>query len=81
MILHGGAQSSLRPDTVRDNRGDYEVHEGRMQTGYRTAYAGSRLKPLTIREGTAWKANPSSRTGENPPYVAPGKIQERGTRI
>ncbi len=57
MILHGGAQSSLRPDTVWDNRCDYEVHEGRMQTGCRTAYAGSRLKPLTIREGTAWKAS------------------------
>jgi len=55
MILHGGAQSSLRPDTVRDNRCDYEVHEERMQTGYRKAHAGSRLKPPTIREGTAWK--------------------------
>ena len=43
MILHGGALSSLRPDTVRDNRVDHEVHEGRMQTGRRTAYAGSRL--------------------------------------
>ena len=31
MTLHR-AQSSLRPDTVRDNRRDYEVHEGRMQT-------------------------------------------------
>ena len=29
MILHGGAQSSLRPDTVRDNRCDYEAHDGR----------------------------------------------------
>ena len=57
MILHGGAQSSLRPDTVRDNRCDYEAHEGRMQTGRRTAHAGSRLKPLTIQEGTAWKAS------------------------
>jgi hypothetical protein len=57
MILHGGAQSSLRPDTVRDNRWDYEAHEGRMQTGCLTAYAGSGLKPLTIREGTAWKAS------------------------
>ena len=57
MILHGGAQSSLRPDTVRDNRCGYEAHEGRMQTGRRTAHAGSRLKPLTIQEGTAWKAS------------------------
>ena len=31
----------------------HEVHEGRMQTGRRTAYAGSRLKLLTIREGAA----------------------------
>jgi hypothetical protein len=23
----------IRPDTVRDYRGDLEVHEGRMQTG------------------------------------------------
>jgi hypothetical protein len=33
MILHGGAHRVNRPDTVRDYRGDYEVHEGRMQTG------------------------------------------------
>ena len=56
ITLHGGAQSSLRPDTVRDNRSDYEVHEGRMQTGFRAAYAGSTLKPPMTREGTAWKA-------------------------
>ena len=36
---------------------DYEVHEGRMQTGRRTAHAGSRLKLLTIQKGTAWKAS------------------------
>ena len=57
MILHGGAQSSLRPDTVRDNRCDYEMHEGRMQTGRLIAHAGSRLKLLTIQKGTAWKAS------------------------
>jgi hypothetical protein len=58
MILQGGAQSSLRPDTVRDNRCDYEAHEGRrLQTGRRTAHAGSRLKPPLIRKGTAWKAS------------------------
>jgi hypothetical protein len=51
--LQGGAQSSLRPGTDRDNRCDYEVHEGWMQTGHRMAYAGSKLKLLIIREGTA----------------------------
>ena len=55
--LHGGAQSSLWPDTVRDNRDDSEVHKERRQTGRWTAYAGSRLKLPTIQEGTAWKAN------------------------
>ena len=57
ITLQGGAQSSLRPDTVRDNRCDYEVHEGRMQTGRRTAHAGSKLKLLTIQKGNAWKAS------------------------
>src|SRR5215472_17702389 len=57
ITLRGGAQSSPRPDTARGNRCDDEVHEGRMQTGCRTVYAGSRLEPLTIREGTAWKAS------------------------
>ena len=32
ITLQGGAQSSPRPDTVRDNRCDHEAHEGRMQT-------------------------------------------------
>ena len=54
---NGGAQSSPRPDTVRDNRFDYEVHEGRMQTGRLTAHAGSRLKLQTIQKGTAWTAS------------------------
>src|SRR5271157_6070100 len=45
ITLQGGAQSSLRPDTARDNRCDDEAHEGRMQTGCWTAYAGSRLEP------------------------------------
>src|SRR5271166_3849625 len=38
------ALSSPRPGAVRDNRHDHEVHEGRRQTGWRTANAGSRLK-------------------------------------
>ena len=57
ITLPGGVRSSLRPDTVRDNRSDYEAHEGRMQTGRRTEYAGSKLKPPTTWEGAAWKAS------------------------
>ena len=41
---HDGALSSPRPDTERDYRSGHEVHEGRKQTGRRSAYAGSRLK-------------------------------------
>src|SRR5712671_7603841 len=47
---HGGALSSPRPGAVRDNRRGHEMHEGRMQTGWWTANAGSRLKPLTPRK-------------------------------
>ena len=35
------------------------------------AHAGSRLKPPTIGKARL-ESLPSSRTGENPPYVAPG---------
>ena len=76
ITLHGGAQSSPRPDTVRDNRCDHEVHEGRMQTGRRTAHAGSRLKPLIDPGRHRLKSQPSSRTGENPPYGMIGGIEE-----
>jgi hypothetical protein len=44
-------------DALPHSRSDHEVHEGRMQTEHLTAYAGSGLKPLMIREGTAWKAS------------------------
>jgi hypothetical protein len=54
LVTHyGGAQSSPRPDAVRDNRSDYEVHDGRMQTDHQTTHAGSRLKSLMRWEGTA----------------------------
>jgi hypothetical protein len=55
ITLQGGAQSSARPDTARDNRCRHEVHEGRMQTEHRTAHAGSRLKPLMIRKAPLGK--------------------------
>jgi hypothetical protein len=41
------------PAQYGGNRSDPEVHEGRRQTGGQQAYAGSRLKPLMIREGPA----------------------------
>jgi hypothetical protein len=51
--LQGGASAGQRPGAVRDNRPDPEVHEGRRQTGRQQVDAGSRLQPLTIREGPA----------------------------
>ena len=57
-----------RPDSERDNCGDHEVHEGRMQTGRRSANAGSRLKLADDPGRHRLKSQPSSRTGENPPY-------------
>jgi hypothetical protein len=54
---HGGALSSPQARHRADHRSDHEMHEGRMQTGWRSANAGSRLKPLITQEGTAWKAS------------------------
>ena len=77
---HGGAQSSQWPDTVRDNHVDPEVHKGRMQTGWRTANAGSRLKPPITQEGTVWEASLPAVLRENPPYGMIGGIEERSSR-
>ena len=74
--LHGGALSSPRPDSERDNRCGHEVHEGRMQTGRRSAHAGSRLKLIGGSGRRRLTSQPSSRTGENPPYGMIGGIEE-----
>ena len=74
ITLQGGAQSSPRPDTVRDNRGDHEVHEGRMQTGHRTANAGSRLKPLIIGKA------PLGKPVFQPYWGKPAVRNDRGDR-
>ncbi len=55
---------------------DHEVREGRKQTRRQPAYAGSRLKRLMFWEGAVWKCQPSSRTGENPPYGMIGGNEE-----
>ena len=73
--LQGGTSAGQRPGAVRDNRPDPEVHEGRRQTGRQQAHAGSRLKPLTSGKAPP-EGQPSSRTGENPPYGMSGGIEE-----
>ena len=69
-----------RPGAVRDNRRGHEMHEGRMQTGWRTANAGSRLKPPITQEGTVWEASLPAVLRENPPYGMIGGIEERSSR-
>jgi hypothetical protein len=44
----------LRPDAERTTVG-HEIHEGRMQTGWRTANSGSRLKPPITQKGPAFQ--------------------------
>src|ERR1700751_1111833 len=47
-----------------------------MQTGCHGAYVGRRLKRLRPPGRRHWKCQPSSRTGENPPYGMIGGIEE-----
>ena len=44
------------------------MREGRMQTVTQLANAGSRLKPVDAMGRHRLTCQPSSRTGENPPY-------------
>ena len=66
----------LRPDSVRDHRSDHEMHEGRRQTSRPSAHAGSRLKLNDELGRPRLTSQPSSRTGENPPYGMIGGIEE-----
>jgi hypothetical protein len=54
----------------------HELHEGRTQTGRRAAHAGSRLKLIDVPGRPRLISQPSSRTGENPPYGMIGGIEE-----
>jgi hypothetical protein len=60
---HGGAVSR-RP--TRLCAGQPLKHEGRRQTAWRSAYAGSRLKLIAASGRSRLKSQPCSRTGENP---------------
>ena len=52
------------------------MHEGWTQTEREVAYAGSRLKPTSVTGRPHVTSQPSSRTGENPPYGMIGGIKE-----
>src|SRR5215210_4503274 len=62
----GPAQYGTTALTLRCTKGD----------GKQQAHAGSRLKPLTILGRPRLTGQPSSRTGENPPYGMRGGIEE-----
>ena len=51
-------------------------HEGRRQTGRRSAHAGSRLKLIAASGRSRLKSQPCSRTGENPQSGMIGGIVE-----
>ena len=63
---HGGALSSPQARHRADHRSDHEMHEGRRQTGRRSAHAGSRLKLVDASGRSRLRRQPFSRTGENP---------------
>jgi hypothetical protein len=73
---HGGALSSPQARHRADHRSDHEMHEGRRQTGRRSAYAGSRLKLIDASGRSRLKRQPFSRTGENPQSGMLGGIVE-----
>src|SRR5262245_10635073 len=73
MAVHHRAH---RPDSERCHRCGHEMHEGRTPTGRRAAHAGSRLKLTDVPGRPRLKGQPSSRTGENPPYGMIGGIVE-----
>ena len=65
--LLGGASTRNRPDTARD----YRLPSDARKTDANRAGSGvcrSRLKPLTAPGRPRLTGQPSSRTGENPPY-------------
>jgi hypothetical protein len=65
MAAHRGVFGPTQNGTTDS---DYEVSEGRMQTVTQLANAGSRLKPVDASGRHRLTCQPSSRTGENPPY-------------
>src|SRR6516164_6171741 len=73
---NGGALSSPQARHRADHRSDHEMHEGRRQTGRRSAYAGSRLKLIDASGRSRLKRQPFSRTGENPQSGMLGGIKE-----
>ena len=78
MCLHDASCGLIVRDAAGQALGYFNFDEepGRPRRRSGVRHAGSKLKLPTIREGTAWESQPSSRTGENPPYGMIGRIEE-----
>jgi hypothetical protein len=74
ITLHGGAQSSLRPDTVRDNRFDHEAHEGGCKPDVGRCMPGASLSRR--RSGKA----PLGKPALQPYWGKPAVRNDRGDR-
>ena len=64
------------PDSERVCRAYDVMHEGRKPTNVSTAYAASWLELCDAGGRLGLKYQPSSRTGENPPYGMIGEVVE-----
>ncbi len=69
-------QTVFGPTQSGTTDSDYEVREGRMQTVSQLVNAGSRLEPIDALGRHRLTCQPSSRTGENPPYGMIGGMGE-----
>ena len=78
----GGRLSTASRATIADSPTQsgiivcHAMHEGWTQTDRQAAHAGSRLKPTSASGRPRLTGQPSSRTGENPPYGMIGGIEE-----
>ena len=75
----GHCREAVREALIGGRTGEVlsgEMHERRKQTNPWPAYAGSRLKLSDALGRHRRKCQPSSRTGENPPYGMIGGIEE-----
>jgi hypothetical protein len=75
-VLHGGARSSPRPDTVRGTVVTTRCTKGGCKPDIGQRMPGAGLSCPIIREGTAWKASLPAVLGKTRPYGMIGGIEE-----
>ena len=73
--LHGGARSGLRPGSGRATDVTTKCTKDGCKPGVATCMSGADLSAVTSGKVPS-ESQPSSRTGENPPYGMRGGIEE-----